>query len=250
MNCQAPQRLSPPQLVADVFAILLRVTPQTWVVHPRASSCSVVSTRSASCRLPAGGQLLFAARSAFFWVPYRLARTHITRLLQRYVRAGARCVDVGANIGYFTIMLAQLAGENGLVTAYEPVPENFAVLRLNADLANQDNARITAVNAAVSDDHEPVRILRKAESTLHQVEKTSARLGSMVRAVTLDAETYRWGESCDIDVLKIDVEGYERAVIDGARNLLSSRKIRHLVVEVTPGEKRRRFGPASSSSSR
>lgn len=187
-------------------------------------------------RLPVGGEMYLPPDPHFFGYLTGLHEAHITWLLRQHIRPGARCIDVGANIGYFTLMLARLAGAHGDVIAYEPVPENFAVLRFNADLASQQNARITAVNAAVSDNSEPMRIVRKAESTLHQVEKTSALTRESVQAVTLDEETYRWGESTVIDFLKIDVEGHEQAVIDGARQILALGKIRHLVIEVTPGK--------------
>ncbi len=185
--------------------------------------------------LPLGGVIYLPPDPHFFGFLTGLHEPHITGLLQQHVHPGALCIDVGANIGYFTLMMARLVGTRGQVIAYEPVPENFAVLRFNADLALQDCARVSTVHAAVSDSSEPMRIVRKSESTLHEVKKTQSETGDSIRAVTLDAETHRWGENTVIDFLKIDVEGFEEEVIAGARRILSSGMIRNLVVEVTPG---------------
>jgi hypothetical protein len=87
----------------------------------------------------------------FFGFLTGLHERHITELLTRRVSRGATCVDVGANIGYFSAIMACLAGPQGRVVAYEPVPENFEVLKVNVKIAGACGNNIVPVNAAVSD---------------------------------------------------------------------------------------------------
>ena len=70
-------------------------------------------------------------------------------MLQEIVKEGSRIFDIGANIGYYAIMEAQMVGKKGEVIAIEPSPSNVNLLEKNVALNDQQNIRI--VSAAVSD---------------------------------------------------------------------------------------------------
>src|SRR6266853_6141716 len=59
--------------------------------------------------------------------------------IRRLVKAGDYCIDVGANLGYYTISLATWVGPRGLVVAFEPFPGNFAILEKNVYLNQLQN---------------------------------------------------------------------------------------------------------------
>ena len=71
-----------------------------------------------------------------------------TALYARCIRAGDTIVDVGANIGYFTLLFARSAGPAGRVFAFEPEPDNFRLLETNVERNGYRN--VTAVRQAVS----------------------------------------------------------------------------------------------------
>lgn len=155
-----------------------------------------------------------------------------TNLLRAILRPGDAFVDVGANIGYFTLLASVLVGRNGEVIAVEPNPGARARLERNVSLNRLTNVRV--VEAALSD--------RAGELTLHlgpadnsglssfRVPRDSARsIAVAVRTldslVTLDARPRA--------IVKIDVEGAELQVLRGMRETL--RRARpDLIVEISP----------------
>ena len=62
----------------------------------------------------------------------------VARVMGRVVREGDSVIDVGANVGYFTLLLARLVGERGSVIAFEPAQGSFSKLRENIKLWRQD----------------------------------------------------------------------------------------------------------------
>ena len=69
--------------------------------------------------------------------------------LMRVMRAGDAFVDVGAHIGYFSLLAAALVGETGRVVAVEPIAENYA--QLSRHIAENDLSWVTPVNAVIAD---------------------------------------------------------------------------------------------------
>lgn len=162
---------------------------------------------------------------------------HITRLIAEMVEDGDTCLDVGANIGYFTATMAARCGRSGRVIAYEPEAANFAMLATNAAIAEAQGFCVQAVRAAVSDRAGKLALVRGEESTLHQVAAAGAETQpeDIVPCVNM-AEDLR-DRSIDepIKLLKIDVEGHEAAVLEGCAELFDQSRVRAAVVEVTAG---------------
>jgi hypothetical protein len=74
---------------------------------------------------------------------------YLTKLVMDLIRPGDVVVDVGAMIGYYTVIFARLVGADGTVYAFEPDPENFAILEENVSLNGYSHVRLE--RAAVSD---------------------------------------------------------------------------------------------------
>ena len=86
-----------------------------------------------------------------------------TKLILKQTKKGDVVVDVGANIGYYTILLADKVGKNGKVYAFEPDKLNFEILVKNIKANNLKN--VIAVNAAVGRKNE-TKVLYKSEENL------------------------------------------------------------------------------------
>ena len=143
-------------------------------------------------------------------------------------RIGDVVADVGANIGLYAIALAKRVGDGGKVHAFEPDPANFRALDRHCRL-NQVTARVVPYQVAVTgtDGRVAFEAGRGSESRIG-----SGALVSEVDGVRLDSVFA--GDR--IDILKIDVEGFEEAVLKGGSELLSDRARgpRIIYIEVHP----------------
>ena len=137
------------------------------------------------------------------------------RLLQE-VREGDVIADIGAYVGLFSILLAKRTGNTGKVFVFEPNIFNFNLLKRNIGL-NEVSERIEAYNMAISDREQEVALVNKGP--LSQVFFSVASSDSPLTKVKAQSLDTLFGNS-RLDILKIDIEGYEPYVIKGATNLL------------------------------
>jgi FkbM family methyltransferase len=185
-----------------------------------------------------GAELLMPGDTHYFGFLAGVHERHITNLVNSIVVAGDPCIDVGANIGYFSMMMAARAGSSGRVLAFEPVPETYACLQKNAALAAKQGWLLEPFQKAVSAEAGRVSIQRHEHSTLHQVQKlahSAPAASEEITCVSLD-QVLKDNSIASVKLLKIDVEGHETQVIAGAMHSLQSGKVQHLVIEVTPGK--------------
>ena len=153
------------------------------------------------------------------------------KLLRTYIGSSSTVIDIGANIGAHTLTMARLASA-GSVIACEPNPSTYKRLLQNLELNNTSN--VIPCQVALTDHVGKVTLFVPASSDPDQ---GTARLGpathktlgvSTLRrdasTVTVDAETLDHLKArlqlSEVSLVKIDVEGYEGAVLAGARNLL------------------------------
>lgn len=151
----------------------------------------------------------------------------VTRLFRDWVKPGMSVVDVGSNIGYFTLIAAAQVGQEGHVYAFEPNPTTFALLRKNVEI-NGLGDRITLVQKAVFSESKTVRFhhlqRHHAYSSLNlygeaSLEKLQDELISFdVEATSLDE--YFSNLDSMIDLVKIDIEGGEPHVLQGMQTLI------------------------------
>jgi FkbM family methyltransferase len=142
------------------------------------------------------------------------------------LRPGSTFVDVGANVGYFTLLASTLGAR---VVAYEPTPSVFARLRENVDLNGFQQAQL--VNAAVMDKPGTLSLHLSGEDPEANSLFGDGPQSVRVPAVSLDEDLAARGIE-HVDLLKIDAEGAEAFVLDGATRLLSSPNPPAILVEV------------------
>lgn len=151
--------------------------------------------------------------------------------VMKYARPGARIADVGANIGLYTMALAKRVGPGGKVWAFEPDPANAAALRLHAKL-NGVNDRVILVEKALGACEATLKF--NLAGLMSSIQSAATQAGTVIEVpqITLDQALGQEG----LDVLKIDVEGYEEEVLKGATILLSdpTRKPEVIFIEVHP----------------
>ena len=155
-----------------------------------------------------------------------------TRLFTSLVKDGMTVVDIGANIGYYTLLAARLVGPRGKVYAFEPNPENFALLSQNVETNGYRNVVLAAKAVSNTTGVAALRIDR-ASSGGHSLSTFRGGADS-VEVETVSLDDYFAGEHPAIDVLKMDAEGAEMAIFAGMQKVLARNPELTLLTEFFP----------------
>jgi len=170
------------------------------------------------------------------------------------IRPGDVIADVGANIGFFSLIASKLTGPDGRVLAFEPTAYGMWKLKRNLTLNDVQNvicfklALSTTERHAVDISYDPKGYYNEQDkgirSSWHTADGAvgSAQLGTLDFAdfVPLDTLVERYGWS-RIDVLKIDVDGNELSVIEGARQCIRRDRPRMILELLDPGRSTSRY---------
>jgi FkbM family methyltransferase len=149
------------------------------------------------------------------WLPDELDFAALPEL----VKEGDCVLDIGANVGYYTLKLAELVGPTGHVFAFEPIPETAEILSFMIRLAGCRN--VTILQMAASDRPGLVGFdVPKYESGLPDYFRAAVSSGREIYCAPLDQ--FRFAHP--ISLIKLDAEGHEQAVLDGARRLIAEDK--------------------------
>ncbi len=193
------------------------LSPATWPgklvrlplrLIPRTATMPILRGRGRGTRWITG-----SSTHGAWWGSYE---RDMRRLIEASVTPGSVVFDIGAHVGLYTLLASRLVGPGGTVVAFEPLPRNLRYLREHLRINRIGNVRV--IDAAVSD--------RAGTSLFDQGHDSfSGHMspdGSLrVRTVGIDALIAR-GDVPIPDYIKIDVEGAERLVIDGARSTLAT----------------------------
>jgi len=164
---------------------------------------------------------------------------HLTSWIVRRLVPGDGFIDVGANVGYYSLLASKLVGEQGRVVAIEASPATFKVLQRNLNLNQVRNVR--AVNMAVYDSNTVMKVFRGSEYEIGRttvLEREGLKRGFGVEceiaAAPLNAILCR-EEIENARLIKVDVEGAEWSVIQGMGSLLNSSRLDlEIIVEISP----------------
>jgi FkbM family methyltransferase len=157
----------------------------------------------------------------------------ITRLLFSLVQPGMRVVDVGANMGYFSLLLAERIGPNGLLWAFEPEPRNFQLLEWNLDV-NGFTQRSKALRVAALDRRGEVRLWQNPVNLGGHSVLTGDSPDVPGQVLTVDAAPLDDFIDAAIDVMKIDAEGSEPLIWDGMRRIIDRSPRLRVLLEFDP----------------
>lgn len=195
------------------------------------------------------GRILYLNLAECMCLPYLFFGRHPweageTSFFKSVLRPGDTAIDIGANVGWFTTLFAELVGPNGRVIAFEP---NDAAFRMLAKSAQQyKNTSVFGLAVADKSGEAELHVPEKADgswASLGEIDPTvGTTLAKPCSVTTLDgfiAANFVEG----VKVIKCDAEGFEREVLWGARELLNSSKPPLWVLETSPITKFGRYRP-------
>jgi len=150
---------------------------------------------------------------------YGVYEKKITELFNNLVKPGMVVIDIGANIGYYSLIAARLAGINGKVYAFEPEPNNYNILISNIE-ANNFSHIIMPIEKLVLNNYGKTRLfIHRFNLGAHSISKdniaTEGKGFVDMETVTID-DFFKTIPDKRVDLFKIDVEGAEGLVIKGA----------------------------------
>jgi FkbM family methyltransferase len=156
----------------------------------------------------------------------------VTQAIVDYVKPGMRCIDVGANVGYYTLLLADLVGGDGsLVTAYEPQLDACALMGRSGCVNGFPFTKLRQQAASDS--------VHSAKLYTHHQLSGSASLQAFrggketesIETVSLDSL-----KPDPVDFMKIDVQGHELGVLRGMPDLIARSPKIAIAMEFSPSE--------------
>jgi len=155
-----------------------------------------------------------------------------TELVKKEIKERDTILDIGANIGYYTLLFAKMAGPDGKVIAFEPEPKNFDLLSKNVTINGYSN--VTLVQKAVSNETGEIDLcIFEDNPKAHRIFNPQHNRPSIkVDVVKLD--DYFSNKEEKIDFIKLDVEGAELLALKGMSGLISRQKQVKLVTEFYP----------------
>jgi len=163
-----------------------------------------------------------------------------TEAIRAHVRPGMRVLDIGAHIGYYTIVLSNLVGETGRVTAFEPAPGSYALLCKNTqDLPHRN---VELVQRAVWRESGELQLHINSDDTLdHSIVAARDRASTVtIQAVSIDD----YMGDATFDCVKMDIQGGEGHALRGMAGTLERHRPDIIVTEFWPSALDRAGTPA------
>jgi FkbM family methyltransferase len=143
----------------------------------------------------------------------------LTEVFVKFVRPGALIIDAGANFGHFALVASHLAGRDALILAFEPDPNTFELLQENVALLPEAN--VIPVAAGLSDRVGELALCTDAGNpgghSFSSVNVREAGVSTHVPVFTVDEYLAHHAPARRLDLMKIDVQGFEAKLIAGAR---------------------------------
>ena len=164
------------------------------------------------------GQFLIKHFGLLWW---KFTESYETQIVKQLVKPAATAVDIGANIGYYTLLLADLVGPQGKVFAFEPEPKNFNLLERNVKKYGYTN--VVCIPKAVNHITEMTQLYVSLDNPGdHRSYKfNNDRFSIPVEGVSMD--DYFSDYPKKIDFIKVDVQGAEESVLKGMKKLIEDK---------------------------
>lgn len=188
-------------------SVLGRVLRSFLRVIPKGTTMPILQGRAKGLKWTVG-----AGDNNGFWIgSYEL---DTQKVIAEHATPGKVVYDIGANAGFFTLLASVLVGEKGRVLAFEPLPDNVDSIRRHLRMNKISNVELRDV--AVAGQEGEMSFQRGVNAAEGMLSDTG---DIKVKVVTIDALVFKQ-ETPPPDLMKIDVEGAELSLLEGARETL------------------------------
>jgi FkbM family methyltransferase len=165
---------------------------------------------------------------------YGFCEANLTSFFLRVLERGNTFVDIGAHVGFYSLLASPLVEEEGSVHAFEPTPRTFEILKENISKLKN----VKANNNALSDSQKDLAFADYgpgygAYNTAHP--KGAALLNkekTMIPVTALRLDDYCKAQKIQPDFIKLDAEGFEYAILKGMESLLNSSDLKRPIISM------------------
>lgn len=153
-----------------------------------------------------------------------------TKTLKKIIKTDDVVFDIGANIGYYTLIFARLVGRSGKVFSFEPESTNFELLKKNAKINGYTNIEFFC--KAISNSNKTTKLFldKKNKGGHSLIDKIEDRESIEIKSIRIDD----YFKNQNIDFVKIDIEGFEFEAIKGMSELLEKSNNVKIMTEFNP----------------
>jgi len=152
-----------------------------------------------------------------------------TNLIKLILKEGDQMLDLGANIGYYTLIASKLIGDKGKIFAFEPDPITFKYLMKNIKINEVKNVKL--INKCVTDKNGKITLYHHPKyHTCHSIIQSPLKEAITVNSITLNKQFENTKEK--IKFIKMDIEGAEIEALKGMNKVLSENKVKYLLTEL------------------
>ena len=148
-----------------------------------------------------------------------------TEIVKNQIKESDIVIDIGAHIGYFSLIFAKLVGNNGKVFSFEPEPENYKILKKNIEINNYQN--VILEQKGVSDINNSVKLYSGSTSSgssrIYKPEQNLSKFNKNtidIQTIILDEYFSKLGLTNKINFIKMDIEGAEILALKGMQKIL------------------------------
>jgi FkbM family methyltransferase len=172
-----------------------------------------------------GNKIYLDENDSLFLSSSILHEKTIVNLVKNEIKKGDVVIDIGAHIGYYTVLFAKLVGPEGKVFAFEASPTNFEVLKKNVSVNGYQNVILN--NKAVSDKNGKLTLYitgrTSTENFLFKPENfiDSSKIKNTIEIDSITLDNYFQDFKGEINFLKMDISGAEPRVIKGMNSILN-----------------------------
>lgn len=211
------------------FKVRRRLLTVAWRVR-----CFVSPHKVALFRLGDSAKFRYPLNSAIGYALYTAGfETASVKFVQQELRPGGVFFDVGANGGLYTLIAAQKVGPGGHVYAFEPGERELELLRQNISTNGLTN--VTVIDRAVSNKCGVAEFAISRDGAMNSLARNrhpgqQIVCWKKVETTTLDGVVKEFGIN-NVDLVKVDVEGAEQLVLEGAQRLLSASEAPKVICE-------------------
>ena len=181
-----------------------------------------------------GRKMFVHGNDGFALSIFKVYEPEQTEVVKKFVKAGDIVIDIGAHVGYYTLLFAQIVGNKGKVYSFEPDPENFKLLKKNIEINGFQN--VILEQKAISNENEKVQLFidkeNRGENRIYDAKMNDTNESIQVESVRLD--DYFQNFKQEINFIKIDAEGSELDIFCGMTSIIGKNSNLKIITEYFP----------------